>query len=120
LQGPEARNLTRRRKLAAEIGARYMANYIWLFIVAGGAAILGSTLAFGMINQNGKRSAVAIAGAFIVSGLAPSWASMYHPPQPLPKWHPTRKHQKPVVPHDSPIRTLFPAWRSLTVEEISP
>jgi hypothetical protein len=47
-----------------------MANYVWLFIVAGGAAILGSTLAFGMINQNGKRSVVAIAGAFIVSGLA--------------------------------------------------
>ncbi len=47
-----------------------MANYIWHFIVAGGAAILGSVLAFGMIKQNGKRSIVAIAGAFIVAGLA--------------------------------------------------
>jgi hypothetical protein len=47
-----------------------MANYVWLFLVAGGAAILGSVLAFGMIKQNGERSIAAIAGAFVVAGLA--------------------------------------------------
>jgi hypothetical protein len=31
---------------------------------------LGRVLAFGMINKNGKRSVVAVAGAFIVAGLA--------------------------------------------------
>ena len=42
-------------------------NYIWLFAVAGGAALLGFALAFGMIKQDGKRSVAAIAGAFIVA-----------------------------------------------------
>jgi hypothetical protein len=44
-----------------------MANYIWLFLVAGGAAILGLVLASGMIKQDGKRSVAAIAGAFVVA-----------------------------------------------------
>ncbi|EUB98029.1 hypothetical protein PMI07_006343 [Rhizobium sp. CF080] len=47
-----------------------MANYIWLFLVSGGAAILGIVLAFGLIEQNGKRSIVAIAGAFLVAAVA--------------------------------------------------
>ncbi|MBX4867258.1 MULTISPECIES: hypothetical protein [Rhizobium] len=42
-------------------------NYIWLFAVAGGAALLGIALAFGMIKQDGRRSVAAIAGAFIVA-----------------------------------------------------
>jgi ApbE superfamily uncharacterized protein (UPF0280 family) len=61
------------RVVSQQVGVRWMANYIWLFSVAGGAAILGSVLAFGMINQNGKRSVVAVAGAFIVAGLALVW-----------------------------------------------
>lgn len=36
-------------------------------MVAGGAAILGIALAFGMIKQDGKRSVAAIAGAFVVA-----------------------------------------------------
>jgi flagellar motor component MotA len=47
-----------------------MANYIWLFLVAGGAAALGVVLAFGSIKEDGKRSAVAIAGAFGVAVVA--------------------------------------------------
>ncbi|MBW8790179.1 YfjD family protein [Rhizobium leguminosarum] len=42
-------------------------NYLWLFAVAGGAALLGIALAFGMIKQDGRRSVFAIAGAFIVA-----------------------------------------------------
>jgi hypothetical protein len=42
-------------------------NYLWLFAVAGGAALLGMALAFGMIKQDGRRSLFAIAGAFIVA-----------------------------------------------------
>jgi hypothetical protein len=42
-------------------------NYIWLFAVAGGAALLGIALAFGMIKQDGRRSVFAIAGAFVVA-----------------------------------------------------
>ena len=44
-----------------------MENAIWLFVVAGGAALLGLALAFGMIRQDAKRSTAAIAGAFIVA-----------------------------------------------------
>ncbi|MBB3302445.1 hypothetical protein FHT72_006652 [Rhizobium sp. BK077] len=40
-------------------------NYLWL--VAGGAALLGVALAFGMINQDGQRSVLAISGAFVVA-----------------------------------------------------
>ncbi|MEB3045986.1 hypothetical protein [Rhizobium mulingense] len=42
-------------------------NYIWLFAVAGGAALLGFALAFGMIKQDRERSVAAIAGAFVVA-----------------------------------------------------
>ncbi|WP_184393956.1 hypothetical protein [Rhizobium sp. BK650] len=42
-------------------------NYLWLFAIAGGAALLGIALAFGMIKQDGQRSVVAIAGAFVVA-----------------------------------------------------
>ncbi|MBX4958394.1 hypothetical protein [Rhizobium lentis] len=42
-------------------------NYLWLFAVAGGAAVLGIALAFGMIKQDGRRSVAAIACAFIVA-----------------------------------------------------
>ncbi|RFB85150.1 hypothetical protein B5K08_26985 [Rhizobium leguminosarum bv. trifolii] len=42
-------------------------NYLWFFAVAGGAALLGIALAFGMIKQDGRRSVFAIAGAFIVA-----------------------------------------------------
>lgn len=45
-------------------------NYLWLFVVAGGAAILGAALAFGTIRQDPKRSIPAIAGAFIVAIVA--------------------------------------------------
>ncbi|MBW9116775.1 hypothetical protein JNB88_24385 [Rhizobium cauense] len=45
-------------------------NYIWLFVVSGGAAILGIALAFGMIKQDGKRSVAAIGGAFVVAGVS--------------------------------------------------
>ncbi|MBB3654825.1 hypothetical protein FHX15_000024 [Rhizobium sp. BK650] len=44
-----------------------MINYLWLFAIAGGAALLGIALAFGMIKQDGQRSVVAIAGAFVVA-----------------------------------------------------
>lgn len=44
-----------------------MENAVWLFVVAGGAALLGLALAFGMIKQDAKRSTGAIAGAFIVA-----------------------------------------------------
>jgi flagellar motor component MotA len=47
-----------------------MANYVWLFLVAGGAAILGVVLALGSIKQEGKRSIAAIAGAFAVAAMA--------------------------------------------------
>lgn len=42
-------------------------NYLWLFAVAGGAALLGIALAFGMIKQDGQRSVLAISGAFVVA-----------------------------------------------------
>ena len=42
-------------------------NAVWLFVVAGGAALLGFALAFGMLRQDGKRSVGAILGAFIVA-----------------------------------------------------
>jgi hypothetical protein len=42
-------------------------NYLWLFAVAGGAVLLGIALGFGMIKQDGQRSAAAIAGAFVVA-----------------------------------------------------
>ncbi|MBY5572151.1 hypothetical protein HFO55_34165 [Rhizobium leguminosarum] len=42
-------------------------NYLWLFAVAGGAALLGAALAFGMIKQDGQRSVLAISGAFVVA-----------------------------------------------------
>ncbi|AIC30614.1 UNVERIFIED_ORG: hypothetical protein GGE64_005649 [Rhizobium etli] len=42
-------------------------NYLWLFAVAGGAALLGVALCFGMIKQDGRRSIAAIAGAFVVA-----------------------------------------------------
>jgi hypothetical protein len=45
-------------------------NFIWLFVVAGGAALLGLALAFGMITQDPKRSLGAIVGAFVVAALA--------------------------------------------------
>jgi len=44
-----------------------MENALWLFVVAGGAAILGLALAFGIIRQNPARGVGAIAGAFIVA-----------------------------------------------------
>ena len=44
-----------------------MINYLWLFAIAGGAALLGIALAFGMIKQDGRRSVAAIAGAFVVA-----------------------------------------------------
>lgn len=45
-------------------------NYVWLFVVAGGAALLGVALAFGMIKQDPRRSIAAIVGSFIVAVLA--------------------------------------------------
>ncbi|KAF5886645.1 MULTISPECIES: hypothetical protein [Rhizobium] len=42
-------------------------NYLWLFTVAGGAALLGVALGFGMIKQDGPRAVAAIAGAFVVA-----------------------------------------------------
>ncbi|MDR9775981.1 hypothetical protein RJJ65_25630 [Rhizobium hidalgonense] len=42
-------------------------NYLWFFVVAGGAALLGIALAFGMIKQDGRRSIAAIAGASVVA-----------------------------------------------------
>jgi hypothetical protein len=42
-------------------------NYLWLFAVAGGAALLGIALAFGTIKQDGQRSVFAIIGAFVVA-----------------------------------------------------
>ncbi len=47
-----------------------MENSVWLFVVAGGAALLGFALAFGMLKQDAKRSAGAIAGAFVVAIVA--------------------------------------------------
>nr|WP_246717900.1 hypothetical protein [Rhizobium aethiopicum] len=47
-----------------------MMNYLWLFAVSGGAALLGIALAFGMIKQDGRRSVAAIAGAFVVAIVA--------------------------------------------------
>ena len=44
-----------------------MENAMWLFVVAGGAAILGLALAFGIIKQNPARGIGAIAGAVIVA-----------------------------------------------------
>lgn len=40
---------------------------LWLFAVAGGAALLRIALAFGMIKQDGRRSVFAIVGAFVVA-----------------------------------------------------
>ncbi len=45
-------------------------NYIWLFVVAGGAALLGLALAFGMIRQDPRRSVGAMIGAFLIAILA--------------------------------------------------
>ncbi|PDS80419.1 hypothetical protein CO654_30945 [Rhizobium sp. L18] len=42
-------------------------NYLWFFVVGGGAALLGVALAFGMIKQDGRRSVVALAGAVVVA-----------------------------------------------------
>ncbi|MBX4952182.1 hypothetical protein HJA95_22015 [Rhizobium binae] len=42
-------------------------NYLWLFAIAGGAALLGIALASGMIKQGGQGSPVAVAGAFVVA-----------------------------------------------------
>ncbi|MBB4525048.1 hypothetical protein ELI38_27535 (plasmid) [Rhizobium leguminosarum] len=42
-------------------------NYLWLFVVAGGAALLGIAIGLGMIKQDGQRSAAAIAGTFVVA-----------------------------------------------------
>jgi hypothetical protein len=44
-----------------------MANGFWLFVVAGGAALLGVALAFGMFKENRTRAVSAMAGAFIVA-----------------------------------------------------
>ncbi|WP_117196401.1 hypothetical protein [Rhizobium terrae] len=43
-----------------------MAQYAWLFIIAGGAALLGFALIFGSIKQDGKRSIIPITGAVVV------------------------------------------------------
>lgn len=47
-----------------------MGNFMWLFMVAGGAAILGGAIAFGMFKQNPKRTAFSIRGAVFVAILA--------------------------------------------------
>jgi hypothetical protein len=47
-----------------------MVNYIWLFVVAGGAALLGCALAFSSFRQSRRRSIVPAVGAFAVAGLA--------------------------------------------------
>jgi len=44
-----------------------MMDYIWLFAIAVGTGLLGLALAFGMLKQDTKRSAGAIAGAFIAA-----------------------------------------------------
>ena len=44
-----------------------MADELWLFIVAGGAALLGLALAFGLIMENRARALKAMAGAFVVA-----------------------------------------------------
>jgi hypothetical protein len=45
-------------------------NHIWLFVVAGGAALLGLALAFDMIGQDPRRSVGAMIGAFLITILA--------------------------------------------------
>ncbi|TCR96348.1 hypothetical protein [Rhizobium sp. BK418] len=45
-------------------------NHIWLFVVAGGAAVLGLALAVGMITQDPRRSVGAMIGAFLIAILA--------------------------------------------------
>lgn len=42
-------------------------NIIWLLVVAGGAAILGGAIAFGMFKQNPKRTIFALGGASMVA-----------------------------------------------------
>jgi len=72
-------------------------NYIWLFVVAGGAALLGVALAFGMIKQDPKRSIGAIAGSFVVAMVALALAiyvsqtSSTAPVQPADRQHTEEK-----------------------------
>jgi hypothetical protein len=38
-------------------------NYVWLFVVAGGAALLGLALVFGMMKEDPRRTTFAVFGA---------------------------------------------------------
>lgn len=38
-------------------------NYVWLVVVAGGAALLGLVLGFGMMKQDPRRTTFAVLGA---------------------------------------------------------
>lgn len=73
-------------------------NYIWLFVVSGGAALLGFALAFGMISQDPKRSIGAIAGSFIVAILALGAGIYVSQASTAPIQPPDRNHTEKSLP----------------------
>ena len=73
-------------------------NYIWLFVVSGGAALLGFALAFGMISQDPKRSIGAIAGSFIVAILALGAGIYVSQASTAPIQPPDRNHTEEKLP----------------------
>jgi len=73
-------------------------NYIWLFVVSGGAALLGFALAFGMISQDPKRSIGAIAGSFIVAILALGAGIYVSQASTAPIQPPDRSHTEENLP----------------------
>jgi len=73
-------------------------TYIWLFVVAGGAGLLGVTLAFGMIKQDPNRSVAAIAGAFLVATLALAGGLYVANAPTAPIQPPDRQHTEESLP----------------------
>jgi hypothetical protein len=55
-------------------------NYVWLVVVAGGAALLGLTLGLGMMKQDPRRTTFALLGAVafaIVAVVAGTYVSSF-------------------------------------------
>jgi len=73
-------------------------NYIWLFVVAGGAALLGFALAFGMMKEDPRRTAFALLSAAFFAVVAVGVSSYVSSLATAPIQAADREHSEEKLP----------------------